>query len=260
MLEARDVNALHHAVESCRRALGSVVLARDARKLQVAAHGSAHVPLDWFSTERQKTRIQPAGRKLENRSFSQLSGLLLCHLDDEARPPGDPAARQPMKERVNFQLFFSRYLKMLGYIDPKDVPMGGMWEDMWATQRFEMHLDNVILFRNMLPFPVVLELGAVKSMFDKEGLSEEVVQEVLGSSEPPTLSATHTRTAFLASSAAASHWHSSERPVRETTNASLQSFAPSQPADSWVAWKSDVDGILELTTGASKGTILGAHE
>ncbi|CAE8699890.1 unnamed protein product [Polarella glacialis] len=50
-------------------------------------------------------------------------------------------------------------MKMVGYVDAQDVPTGDAQDfQQDQTQRFTMHLNNTLAVRNMLPFPVVIQL------------------------------------------------------------------------------------------------------
>lgn len=51
------------------------------------------------------------------------------------------------EERESFYTFFSRYLKISGYIDSHGRPIADS-DDTLTAQQFEIHLDNVIAFKN----------------------------------------------------------------------------------------------------------------
>ncbi|CAE7613302.1 unnamed protein product [Symbiodinium natans] len=167
--------------------------------LDLPAYSSAEVPVSWFlfaRTSKPMVRLQPLGVGFaEGRFFPQLSSLLeeVAVAEEEDYDDEDLAATgaanlgrwrspedQKMGDRTKFSLFLRTYMKLAGYIDAEDMPLSLDDEDVQQVQRFKMHLGNMFAIRNMLPFPVVLQLAAPEGKLnDTPAPSARSLHEVL---------------------------------------------------------------------------------
>ncbi|CAJ1441092.1 unnamed protein product [Effrenium voratum] len=176
-----DLDAAAHSQSERRKAKDFTAV------LNLPPHASAEVPVSWFIFSRQhwpSVRLQVLGAGFEgvSRHFPQLAALLEdVALDDEDLDDEDATGprltqrseeRERMGDRTKFSLFLKTYMKLSGYIDAQDMPLALDEEDVQQVQRFKMHLGNLLAIRNMLPFPVVLQLAAPDNSFKDVPLPE----------------------------------------------------------------------------------------
>lgn len=240
------------AVEISEAMRFSVRQPMDMKSLEVPPGSFVNVPLSWFR-QGQNALIQPALDNHRLRSFPELSNLLSCGAGDEkafagstgnsafdvgkskasAVVRGSPGGDLP-KERVNFHTFFGRYLKLMGCVDPCDVPMGGDHDDLPPAQRYEMCFKDVIQFRNLLPVPVILQIS-VNGMFAQSNMPLECMRNALGvvQGEEVDIETSPTRTGSTSS--------------RQSSRTKIAGRCFEAGAQGYVSWNSELQGIIDLT-------------
>lgn len=167
--------------------------------LHVPAHAAVEVPVSWFvfsRLHRPNVRLQALGPGFGgvSRHFPELATLLeeVSAAEDEDFDDDDasgatarliPRAEEETErrgDRTKFSLFLRTYMKLSGYIDAQDMPLALDEEDVQQVQRFKMHLGNLLAIRNMLPFPVVLQMITPDNSFkDLPMPDSRSVQEIL---------------------------------------------------------------------------------
>eukprot|EP00929_Paragymnodinium_shiwhaense_P101352 TRINITY_DN64369_c0_g3_i1.p1 TRINITY_DN64369_c0_g3~~TRINITY_DN64369_c0_g3_i1.p1 ORF type:complete len:4057 (+),score=754.11 TRINITY_DN64369_c0_g3_i1:92-12262(+) len=147
--------------------------------------GQGATPLSVADSEAQTRSTASMKSKVLPRIFRELSALIDVgdsgH-EDNLFSMNDDLQNLRLGMRMKFSLFFHRYLKLVGYVDSHDVPVGADSDDsQLPTQSFVMHIGNVVAFRNMLPFPVIVQLCPERAAIEAQALPLSCVQEAFSS-------------------------------------------------------------------------------
>lgn len=150
--------------------------------LDIPANASVEVPVSWFvfsRMHRPSVRLHVLGPGFGglSRNFPQLATLLedVSIAEDEDFDDEDSSGarlipraddeQERRGDREKFSLFLRNHMKLAGYIDAQDLPLALDMEDVQQVPRFKMHLGNLLAIRNMLPFPVVLQMVTPDNSF-----------------------------------------------------------------------------------------------